>query len=137
MSSCPLCQSLKETYRLVRKNSSAFALVPLEPLFFGHLLILPQRHARLEALQPAELKDLNELILFFKDKLLSLNPKNPPFLFTALDTPHASLPAHFHYHLLPYPVGLRGLISAHDPEISPRKEATISQLTKMAQRLRD
>ncbi|MBI2666226.1 hypothetical protein HYX13_01300 [Candidatus Woesearchaeota archaeon] len=134
--SCNLCTAVNEEYRIVKKTDEAYAIIPLHPLVEGHVMILPKRHALLEELTAKELVELRDLVIILKNKLIDLYPERPPQLITDMNTFHASIPEHFHYHLVPNTYNFRTLLAAHDPAIPRKKEAVRSELEKMAKMLR-
>lgn len=137
MKNCGLCQGINEEYRIIQRTELVYALIPQEPMREGHLLILPQRHVKLEGLTLAELAQLRDVTVQIKDHLLHLYPSAPPYLYSVTDTPHASIPEHFHYHILPYEKNLRTVLSNYSPSsIRERQVAPRSELEQMALRLR-
>ena len=120
MLECPICYSNKvDDPGFVCENTSAYAFVPTSPILLGHLLILPKRHAKLSDLTEIELLDIQQLIEKMKVTLLKLAEALPeikghePMLVSMMDTMHASIPEHFHFHLIPSKNKIRDLIESY------------------------
>ena len=137
MIDCGLGHGINEEYRLVQRTDLAYAMVPQEPIREGHILVVPKSHAKLENLTLAELDQIRNLIVEVKNRIIQLFPTAPPYLYSVTDTPHASIPDHFHFHLLPYEESLRTVLAQHSPSLArERQKASVSELERMALRLR-
>lgn len=137
MKNCGLCQGTREEYRLVQRTELVYAIIPREPMREGHMLILPQRHVKLEKVTLAELAQLRDVTVQIKDRLFNLYPSAPPYLYSVTDTPHASIPEHLHFHILPYEANLRTLLAHYSPALIREREiASLSEIEQMALTLR-
>ena len=129
MSDCPLCEAVNDERRLV------YATMSIYPVTEGNVLVLPKRHTKMEGLSIFEMHELNDVCCDMKGRLLKLYPDMPPFLYSALDT-HASVPEHFHYHLIPSEMDVRKLMVAYTSIETDKVDVDISKLEKIAMRLR-
>lgn len=137
MNECGLCTAAGDTYRQVQLEELVYAMIPREPMREGHLLLLPKRHAKMEDLTLSELAQLRDLAVMMKNRLLKLYPSEPPYLYSVMDTPHASIPEHFHYHCLPFRPNLRTVLAFYAPSaIQERRTAPRSEIEHMALKLR-
>ncbi|MBI2669519.1 hypothetical protein HYX14_06790 [Candidatus Woesearchaeota archaeon] len=139
MTDCALCEipSREEDQgRIIRVTNLAYSVMNYEPLMEGHALVIPRRHTRLGDLTLKEACAINEELVSLTDRLLALYPHAPPIIWTVSDTPHASIPSHFHYHIIPSEVGVRNLMANFYPHISSRKRAEKEELEQIASKLR-
>jgi len=121
----------------VYKSENVYSIVPYAPMALGHVMILPYRHTRFEELNIEELLQLRDMSSRLKDKLVELYPTAPPLFVSVMDTSHASIPDHFHYHLIPSAVKLSELLAAYHHTDAKRVILPASELELMAQRLRE
>lgn len=138
MDECGLCAGVhfKNEHKQVYIGKVAYAMIPWEPLKEGHVMVLPKRHVKMEELNWPELIELRDLTVLMKNQLLQLYPATPPYLLSAMDTPYASIPDHFHYHLFPWERHIRTIISSYDHSLGERRRASPSELERMALKLR-
>ncbi|PIZ78824.1 MAG: hypothetical protein COY02_04030 [Parcubacteria group bacterium CG_4_10_14_0_2_um_filter_41_6] len=109
---CPLCQIINQTYRVIKKNKTAFCAVNLEALNSGHVMVLPKRHvADLAKLTAQEAKDLLDLTSAMFKKINKIF-KHDAILF--MNTKSHSSQKHVHFHILPSRAGLREFMAKYD-----------------------
>lgn len=134
MDDCGLCTSIypENRHKQVHIGKVAYVMIPWEPLKEGHVLVLPQRHVRMEDLTIPELAELRDLTILMKERLLHLFPTAPPYLLSAMDTPYAAIPDHFHYHLFPLEHHIRTALAPYNPTFGERRRVSPSELEKMA-----
>jgi len=134
---CPLCM-IPDTKpaQLVEKGKYVYAAIPYAPIEPGHVMIVPYRHVRLKNLTPLELVELRDMTCFLEDKLVRLYPNNQPIDASMLGTKHASIPDHYHAHLIPSPANMNYLLAAYYGRSPERVILPESELEIMAQRLR-
>jgi len=98
---CPLCL-IPDTKpaQLVERGKYVYAAIPYAPIEPGHVMILPYRHVLLERLNIEELVELRDMTCQLKDKLVGMYPDTQPMEVSMLNTVHASIPNHFHSHLI-------------------------------------
>lgn len=133
---CALCAIHTQDDRVVERGEEVYSIIPHAPLAEGHVMILPYRHARFEELTIYELLSLRDMAGRLKDRLMELDLTKPPMLVSMLDTRHASIPDHFHYHLIPSEVNMRKLLSHYDSSIPENRVLLESELERMARQLR-
>lgn len=135
---CGLCTGIypENRHKQVEIGQLVYAMIPWEPLKEGHVMVLPKRHVKMEELNLPELAELRDLTVLLKDRLLQLYPTAPPYLLSAMDTPYASLPDHFHYHLFPLEQHIRVALSSYDLSFGKKLKASPSELEQMARQLR-
>jgi len=134
---CPLCTiPTEDSFRVVTENSKAYVGVPHAPLVEGHVMVLPKRHALLSNLDSEELACLQELIEKLKNKLINLYPKEPPMVYSVMDTQHASVPTHFHYHIIPVADNLRKIMARYYPKVQENEVLSDEELKRMADKLK-
>jgi diadenosine tetraphosphate (Ap4A) HIT family hydrolase len=136
MNDCYLCEGVNQDYRVVERNESVYSMIPIAPLVEGHVMILPRRHIKMEQLEAKEHIELSKILCKLKDKLVKLYHPKDPIISTLSDTIHASIPEHFHYHIFPSEVNMRGLMSAYDANIPENERLNESELERMAVMLR-
>ncbi len=111
METCSLCDSYaNEKYRVIYDDGTVFVMMNNQPLKDGHVIILPVRHAENMAdLTPAEAGGIFALM----ERCMRAAEKfGGESSFAAVNSQvHRSQP-HFHAHVLPSKVGLRGLLVA-------------------------
>ncbi|MDB5037262.1 MAG: histidine triad family protein [Bacteriovoracaceae bacterium] len=99
--SCLFCEIPKEN--IVKSTERVFAIKDRYPVTEGHLLIIPKAH-RVDFFQltSEELKETNELLRFFKDKILKDDPRVTGFNIGANCGEDAGQTIlHSHIHLIP------------------------------------
>ena len=133
---CQLCVIHQQTYLVVSRTDYVYSIIPHAPLVPGHVMILPYSHTIFEELTPDELMELRDMSCQLKDQLVSKYPLTPPMLVSMMDTTHASIPRHFHSHLIPSPVNMRKLLQAYDPSILENEIRQPSELEMLAKQLR-
>ncbi len=134
---CALCTIPQEQEnRVVYRFENVYSVIPHAPIMPGHVMILPYRHTRFEGLTMDELVELRDMSCQLKDRLLSLYPQTPPMFVSTMDTTHASIPEHFHYHLLPSKMKFSELLAAYHHTDAKRVILPASELELMANRLR-
>lgn len=133
---CKLCVLHQEENRVVYKAEKVYSIIPHAPMSVGHVMILPYRHTRFEELNIEELLQLRDMSGKLKDKLVELYPSTPPIFISVMDTAHASIPDHFHYHLIPSKTRFSELLAAYYGRSAERVILPESELELMAQRLR-
>jgi len=72
---CALCLIFKEVDNLVDQNEFAYAAVPNDPLFEGHVMVLPKRHTILDDLTPEELGGIHKLTTKLKKQNKEIIPR--------------------------------------------------------------
>ena len=132
---CNLCTIVQEEYRVVALEERVYSIVPYTPLVEGHVMVVPRRHVWQHDLEADELREMNQMIVTLKNKLIVLYPQQHPLIWAASDTQHASIPDHFHYHLVPSAQNLRELISSYF-NIPVSREQPPADLERRARLLR-
>jgi len=79
-----------------------------------------------------EVLAINQLLIYVKEKLVTLYPSRPPLISTHSDTNHASIPGHFHYHIIPSGGNLEKIMSQYDPLIYKKERKTPKELERRA-----
>ena len=139
MTDCALCEipsREEEQGRIIHDTGLVYSIMNFEPLHQGHVMVIPRRHARLGSLTHAENYEFSLELLHLTNRLLELYPSEPPITWSVSDTPHASIPGHFHYHIAPSAAGMRDLMAGYYPKVSFRQRAHLEYLEQMAVRLR-
>lgn len=136
INSCSLCTIADEEYRIVKCASKVYSIIPNTALTSGHVMVLPYRHTTFEEMDDEELSQIRDMTCQLKTRLTTLYPSTPPLFTSMLDTTHASIPDHVHFHLIPSPVNVTPLLASYfkrSPEriILPRLE-----LEELARQLR-
>ena len=134
---CPLCYIMEEKFRLVAQGNKVYASIPLQPIIEGHVMVAPNRHTTMDEMCNEEITELHDFVTGLKTKLMEFYPEKHPTIFAYADGDHASIPTHYHVHLVPSEVKMRVFMSNYNPDIELGKEATKSELEKMAELLRD
>ena len=99
-------------------------------------MVLPLKHVKMEDLDPEEVLGLHSMVAKLKTRLVELYPDRHPTILTYADTMHASIPEHYHIHLIPTDVKIRQLISNYNPSISEREAKEASELERMAKKIK-
>lgn len=134
---CGLCFAAEETYRVVHSSGSlAYALIPLTPMIEGHTMVLPAAHKQMKDLATEEIVAINQLLIYVKERLGELYPSRPPLIATHSDTGHASIPEHFHYHIIPSEGNLERIMSRFDPQRYRKELQDRPELERRARLLR-
>ena len=111
--SCALCTIVDETYRVVELGIRVYSIIPEAPVVEGHVMVVPRRHVLQQELNGDELMEINNMVVRLKDKLVQLYSQQHPLIVVSSDTSHASVPDHFHEHLVPSEVDLRYLMAKY------------------------
>jgi len=135
-SQCSLCTINQEDYRIVERAPKVYSIIPNAPFTPGHVMILPYRHTVFEGINGEELSQLRDMSCRLKGKLVALYPRTPPIFTSMLDTIHASVPDHLHFHLIPSPVNIIALLASYYKITPERRILPRSELEKLAQQLR-
>lgn len=133
---CALCTAVHETYRLVHETETTYSMIPLHPIQEGHVLVLPKRHVTMEKLTHQELAEMKDQVCALTEKIMQLHPETPPMIITDNNTKHASIPEHFHYHIIPSEVNIRKLMAGYNHSLTEKKEAERQVLERMTSILR-
>lgn len=133
---CPLCEIMNEKYRLITRNDVVYATIPIEPIVEGHVMVAPIRHTLMEDLKAEELVAMNHCVANLKNRLVELYPRHHPTIVTYADTDHASVPSHYHIHLIPSDVRIRTLISNYNKGLPEREVKDKAELERMAEKIR-
>ena len=131
---CVLCQAREESYRIVYEDRHVFVLANIEPLKFGHLMVLPHRH--IEALS-----DLNKEEAFAFNQaidrcmnVLAKNTKQSPF--AAVQGWGFRSQKHLHAQVLPTRHSIRSLFAKAEG-LEERTRAKGDALKEAADELRE
>ncbi len=134
---CGLCLAVHETYRIVNSiGGIAYSLIPLTPMVEGHAMVIPVAHKQMKDLSANEIFAINKLLVYLKEKLVALYPSRPPIISTHSDTSHASIPGHFHYHVIPSNGNLEKIMSGYDSLVYKKEGKAFEELEIRAARLR-
>lgn len=129
---CPFCNQI-EPERIVVEKDLAVALICLEPLNPGHILVCPKRHV--EKMEDLTAEESQEIFRFLGSLETTLRKifADDPIVFINRGS-HGSQ-AHLHLHLLPSKGGIRDLFSAYE-QIPPRISKPMSELAIMAEAIK-
>lgn len=131
---CPLCDALaNEQDRIAYQDDLVFVVVNIEPIKYGHVMVLPIRHvASWDALTA------NESHAIFTTVDLCINALNkitPEPAISLINSGSHSSQEHIHMHVLPSKKPLRGLFAASEG-LAERKRADLETLKKIAVELK-
>lgn len=130
---CGLCIAPREVYRVVQSiDSIAYAIIPITPMIEGHTMVLPAANKQMKDLSAVEMLAINQLLVYVKEKLVELYPSRPPLIATHSDTSHASIPEHFHYHIIPCGGNLEKIMSKYNPSIYKKEHQNCEELERRA-----
>ena len=127
MKNCELCESIKEKHRLIEKNDFCFAIINLEPLKKGHIMVLPKRHIeKLSELSEQESKAIFDMIDNLKNRL---NKKYSEDVIIFINTGKHSSESHLHLHVLPSKGNIRNFFQNYE-KVVYRKRLSNEELKK-------
>lgn len=133
---CDFCEVEKlEKELIVSSNKSCLALMCLEPLKEGHLLIIPKRHVKeIDELTKEEAYDLIELIAR-TDRMLQKTydvETNLSYIKHGI----AKSKEHFHVHLIPGFVPIRQALTAYKFSVKERDKKSLEELVIIANKIK-
>ena len=137
---CDLCNTIHEQHRLIKQTQYSFCIICLDPLKFGHVMVLPKRHVtqtNMSYLTAEESKDLIWLLDEIQDIIETLTEESAIILKN--NWKHMTQ-SHLHFHVLPSKWYLRNLIWNFEniPErVSIRKEQYIEMKKNIQSKLKD
>ena len=127
MKNCELCELIKEKDRLIEKNDSCFAIINLEPLKKGHIMVLPKRHIeKMSDLSEQESKAIFDMLNNLKDRL---NKKYSEDVIIFINTGKHSSEPHLHIHILPSKGNIRNFFQSYE-NVAYRKRLSNEELKK-------
>ncbi len=133
---CDFCKVEKiEKELIVASNKNCVALMCLEPLEEGHLLIIPRRHIKeLDDLTKEEVCDLIRLMTK-SDKMLQ-KTYNVTTSFSYIKHGTAKTKEHFHVHLISGFVPVREALAAYKFSPKARDRKSLEELAVVANKIK-
>jgi len=131
---CPLCDSINQKYRLIKKTKHSFCIICKSPLKDGHVMVLPKRHVtqtEFSCLTPEESKDLLSLMEEMQNHIHKIYDENTIIVKNGEGN---STQAHLHFHILPSKNGLRDFLSKLEG-VPHRKDISTEKYIKIKEKL--